>query len=381
MAGPKNYRIAYDCRHFLGDRPCKWHKMKGVLCECEHYTPLQESLLIIKLDAVGDVLRTTCLLPVIAKKWPSAGISWITRHESVPLLQNNPYITEVIPYNADALVHLSSRTFDHVINLDACKVSAGMATVAQAKEKIGYILHEKGYVTPMNAEAEHWLRMGLFDDIKKMNNRTYQEIMCSIIGLPTDGLKYILDLTEEEKESGRSHLHNIGINLSKTIIGIHTGGGGRWHLKQWSEESFVQLITELLNESGRDIQICLFGGLLEKEQNKRIANRIKGALFDTGCENTLRHFASLISNCSVVLSGDSLAMHLTLAMQRRAIVLFGPTSHTEIELFGLGKKVIPDLDCLVCYKKECDFSPNCMESISVATVKEEILRQLDLCNS
>ncbi|HVO74161.1 MAG TPA: glycosyltransferase family 9 protein, partial [Ignavibacteriaceae bacterium] len=279
--------------------------------------------------------------------------------------------------NSDAMVHLSSRTFDRIINLDAGKISAGMATMAKAKEKIGYILHERGYVTGTNSAADDWLRMGIFDDIKKKNDRTYQEIMCAILELPPNGLKYILELTEEEKEKGRSHLLDLGINLEKSIIGIHTGGGGRWRLKQWNEENFVKLIENLSNEFGKDIQICLFGGPLEMEQNKRIINRIKGPLFDTGCENTVRHLASMIKYCSVILSGDSLAMHLALAMERQVVVLFGPTSHAEIELFGLGEKVIPDLDCLVCYKKECDFSPNCMDSISVAMVKEKLLRQIN----
>jgi heptosyltransferase-2 len=186
-----------------------------------------------------------------------------------------------------------------------------------------------------------------------------------------------LELTGEEKEKGRSHLQDLGITLNKNILGIHTGGGGRWRLKQWSEESFIQLISELINDSGNDMQICLFGGPLEKGQNERIIDRIKGPLFDTGCENTVRHLASMINNCSVILSGDSLAMHLALAMERRVVVLFGPTSHAEIELFGLGEKVIPDLDCLVCYKKECDLSPNCMDSIPVKMVKEKLLKQMD----
>ena len=378
MAKKKKNVVAYDCRYFFGDRPCVWHKSKGVSCVCEHYAPLQESLLIIKLDAVGDVLRTTCLLPVIARHWPSAGVSWITRPESVSLLENNPYVNEVLPYGPDALVQLSSRKFDRVINLDAGKVSAGMAAMARAKERIGYVLHKKGYVTATNAGAVRWLRMGLFDDIKRQNDRTYQEIMCSILGLPAKGLKYILELTEAEKEKGRLHLIDLGVDLDRNIVGIHTGGGGRWRLKQWGEECFVQLIEELLHEPVRGIQVCLFGGPLEREQNGRIMNKIKGPLFDTGCDNPVRHVASLIRHCSVVLSGDSLAMHLALAMERQVVVLFGPTSHTEIELFGLGEKVLPDLDCLVCYKRECTFSPNCMDSISVAEVKDKIMRRLGI---
>lgn len=78
-----------------------------------------------------------------------------------------------------------------------------------------------------------------------------------------------------------------------------------------------------------------------------------------------------------MLSADSLAMHVALAVGSRAVVYFGPTSHAEIELFGRGEKVIPDLDCLVCYKQDCDFVPTCMDAISVEMIKQAVLRQLE----
>jgi ADP-heptose:LPS heptosyltransferase len=368
--------IAYDCRYFLGDRPCIWHKQQGVVCACEYYTPLAGNLLIIKLDAMGDVLRTTCLLPVIDKAWPGRRISWITRPESVPLLANNPYLTEVVPYGTEALVHLSSRTFERVINLDAGRTSAGLATMARGKEKIGYALHSEGYVTASNAAAEAWLRMGVFDDLKQANQKTYQDIMCSILGLPSEAMQYVMVLTEREKAAGQERLRELGLDLEKPILGIHTGGGGRWRLKQWHEESFIVLISELMHELGPETQIVLFGGPLERERNRRIREALRGPLYNAGCDNEVRHFAALIRCCAVVVSGDSLAMHVALAMGRRVVVLFGPTSHTEIELFGQGEKVIPPLGCLSCYKQDCDFVPNCMDAISIDMVKHAIVRQL-----
>ena len=62
--------IAFDCKFFLGDRPCIWHKAIGVLCTCDHYQKVEQRLLIIKLDAMGDVLRTTALLPALADAHP-----------------------------------------------------------------------------------------------------------------------------------------------------------------------------------------------------------------------------------------------------------------------------------------------------------------------
>ena len=366
--------VAYDCRYFLGDRPCVWHKQQGVLCQCEHYEPLRQSLLIIKLDAVGDVLRTTCLLPVISKAWPGVRIDWLTRPESVPLLDNNPYLTEILPYGAEALLHLSARRFDRVINLDAGKTSAALASMARANDKIGYLLHEDGYVTGTNRAAEEWLQLGVFDDLKKTNQRTYQDMMCAIVGLPADGMHYVLELTESEIKTGRDKLQGLGLDLSKPVVGIHTGGGGRWPLKQWHESRFLQLVTELAGQH----QILLFGGPLEREQNKRIRQNAGSRLFDAGCDNGLREFAGLVQHCTVMLSGDSLAMHIALALKKRVVVLFGPTSHSEIELFGRGEKIFPEMDCLCCYKRSCDFKPNCMDLIAVERVREAVLRQLEL---
>ncbi|MEO0248451.1 MAG: glycosyltransferase family 9 protein [candidate division WOR-3 bacterium] len=333
-------------------------------------------MLIIKLDAMGDVLRTTCLLPPMAKAWPNSRVTWITRPESVPLLENNPYVTEVVPYGPDAVVHLLSRRFHKLINLDAGKVSSALAASARAEERIGYVLAQDGYVQPTSPEAETWLRMGIFDDLKKTNTQTYQEIMCTVLGLPTDGMRYVLELSDKELKDAQDHLISLGVDLEKSIIAIHTGAGGRWPQKQWGEGNLVLLINELIEELGDKTQVILFGGPSEENLNKRILESVSFQVFDAGCHNPVRHFAGLITCCSVVLSGDSLAMHVALATGRRVVVLFGPTSHAEIELFGLGEKVYADLDCLGCYRTQCTVSPNCMDLISVEMVKTALLRQL-----
>lgn len=374
-------KIAYDCRYFLGDRPCVWHKREGSVCECEHYDPVKGRLLIVKLDAVGDVLRTTCLLPGIARRWPGHRVTWLTRDSAAPLLEKNPYVDEVVSYGQDALLLIASQEFDCVINLDAGETSARLAAAARSREKIGYVMAPEGHVRPTSAAAEEWLRLGVFDDLKKANRQTYQERMCAILSLSPDGLEYVLELTGEELGAGRRHLEELGVDLTKRVLGVHTGGGGRWKLKQWHPERFVELVTKLTDDAGDGLQVVLFGGPVERELNAQIAGTLRGRAFDTGTENSLRHFSSLVSHCQVMLSGDSLAMHVALARGCRTVVLFGPTSSAEIELFGRGEKVIPEMDCLVCYKQECDFVPNCMDLISVEMVESAVWRQLELAGA
>ena len=242
--------LAFDCRHFLGDRPCRWHKTEQVICKCDHYEPVRQQVLMIKLDAMGDVLRTTALLPALAEVHPEAAITWVTRKESEPLLARNPYVTEVVAYGPDALVHLLSRKFDRVINLDAGKISAGLATAAQSPRKDGYLLHESGHVVPTNDAARAWLEMGVFDDLKRQNTRTYQSIMAEILGLSPDRCSYVLKLTDHEQASAREHFERLGIDADLPVVGLNTGAGGRWELKQWRLNGFKELAVRIHREFG-----------------------------------------------------------------------------------------------------------------------------------
>jgi ADP-heptose:LPS heptosyltransferase len=366
--------IAFDCGFFLGDRPCVWHKTDGALCVCDHYEKIERRLLIIKLDAMGDVLRTTALLPALAEAHPGAAITWITRRESRPLLERNPYITEILNYGEDALAQLSVRFFDRAINLDAGKTSAALATMAHANRKDGFVLSPQGYVQPTNSAARRWLEMGVFDDLKQRNTETYQDLMLEIIGVSGAPHQYVFELGEDERLHGRLHLERLGVDLSRPIIGLNTGAGRRWQLKQWRAEGYLDFVERLA--SRHDAQFVLLGGPEERERHEAFTARSRVRLIDSGCDNPVRHFAALVAACDVVVAGDTLAMHLSLALGRRTVVLFGPTSAAEIEMYGLGEKIVPAMECLVCYKATCDFVPNCMDLITTDMVEAAVERQI-----
>jgi heptosyltransferase-2 len=371
--------IAFDCKLFIGDRPCVWHKQTGVLCTCDHYERVDERLLIIKLDAMGDVLRSTALLPPLVEAHPRAAITWITRKESVPLLQRNPYVAEVLEFGAEALIHLQTRTFDRVINLDASKISAALATAARSRRKDGFVLDERGYVQPTNDAARRWLEAGIFDDIKRQGSSTYQDRMAEILGVAGRKHHYVFELAADEVRRARAHLESIGLDFERPVIGLNTGAGGRWPLKQWREDGYLELVARVGRRD--DVQFMLLGGPAEQDRNDRLKRASAVRLLDPGCDNTVRHFAALLSHCDMAVTGDTLAMHLSLALGKRTVVLFGPTSAAEIELYGLGEKVVPKMECLSCYKTSCDFVPNCMDLISTDMVERAVVRQLAIARA
>jgi len=100
-------------------------------------------------------------------------------------------------------------------------------------------------------------------------------------------------------------------------------------------------------------KIILFGGQNEIERNNQIMALAKAPLIHSGCGNDLFEFPAVINLCKLFITSDTLGLHIALALKRRTIALFGPTSANEIEMYGLGKKIISKSKCYCCYKKDC----------------------------
>jgi heptosyltransferase-2 len=178
-----------------------------------------------------------------------------------------------------------------------------------------------------------------------------------------------------EIEAAKHTLEAAGVRFDRPVVGINTGGGGRWQFKRWTAEGFVRLARELDRRLGA--RIVLLGGPAEADFNRSLLDALDGIAVDAGSANPLRHFAALIACCDVLVTGDSLALHLALAAKTRVVALFGPTSAAEIDLYDLGEKLFSDLDCLCCYRQQCDRKPNCMDRLSVDGVYRAVSRQID----
>lgn len=77
--------VKTDCRNYQGGMPCIVHKKTGITCEhCSAYDAIKTRIPIIKLGAIGDVLRTTSILPALLHKYSSAEITWITKANTHP---------------------------------------------------------------------------------------------------------------------------------------------------------------------------------------------------------------------------------------------------------------------------------------------------------
>ncbi len=365
-----------DCRHFTGEKPCSPHKTQGVICrDCPRYEPVQERILIIKLDAAGDVLRSTSILPAFKKDNPGLSIWWVTEQSSQPLLENNPYIDVLLPVGP-CLTGLFSKTlFGRAFNFDMSQRASAILQECTAPIKKGFGLSSEGVVVPLGAAAEEWFEMGIFDPVKRANRKTYQAHLFQIGGLVYSGEEPQLILTDGEKEWAKKFARKNKLSRFKRIIGLNIGSGGRWPMKRWRLEGFSWLARKL-KKINPYYGILLYGGPEERELIPAMTRKLKGISLSTGTENTLRQFAALVNLADILVTGDTLALHVGIALEKHLVAYFGPTSNSEIDLYGRGVKVLPSFPCKCFYQARCSQKITCMDHLKESDMLAAVKKQL-----
>jgi len=334
-------------------------------------------ILIVKLDAIGDVARTTPLLEPLRRAYSPCHITWLVAPMAENLLKGNRRVDVLLPYCAESLEPLRVQAFDLVLSLDKTPRATAVATWANAPEKRGFGLSEYGTIFPFNPESEYALALGLDDDLKfRRNTKTYQEIVFDCCQLPYRSEEYALDLPDEAREYAEARLEQWAIAEGETVIGLNLGGGSAFANKMWEPPQCLEFVRTLRDVL--DCKVLLFGAERERERIERILIDAPDNVLSAGTENTIQQFQALLGRCAAVVTGDSLGMHLAIAEKRPVVVLFGPTCPQEIELYGRGERIVSPVDCAPCYRSRCDKSPTCMEAIEPRAVVEAVKRLLNV---
>jgi ADP-heptose:LPS heptosyltransferase len=363
--------IRTDCRYFLGDRPCD----RGGECEgCERYSPMGTRILVIKLAAAGDVLRTTSILPPLKRAYPESHVTWVTEAAAVPLLAHNPYLDRVFTFGFDAWLKLSAQSFDVLICLDKDERACALASILAADKKLGFAMSCHGTVEPLNESARYDYELGLSNEEKFFGNeKVYPEIFCDTAGLGYEGEPYMLVLPDSSIRYAQEFMS--GLAPEGPVVGLNVGAGRVFANKAWTSEGLAALARWIRSELGGTALVL--GGPEDRGAAERVLQLADGAAADGGTHDVL-DFAAIVGMLDAVVTGDTLALHIAVALGVPTVALFGPSAPQEIELYGRGRKVVTPLDCSPCYLRSCDKDPSCMDSIEVETVSKALREVLEL---
>ena len=291
------------------------------------------SILIIKLGATGDVVRTTPLLRQL-----NGLVTWITAENNLTLLQGID--REVRCLSWENRKGAANTVYDLVINLEDDWESSQFLKELRFKQLFGAHLKGDGQLA-YTSDSRSWFDLSLIstygreeaDRLKLLNRRTYQELIFAGLGLGFCGETYCLPPSLPTGLQGD--------------VAIASTAGPVWPMKKWAY--FDELKREL-QAIGLKVNIL---------QNR---------------PSLLEHLADVQGHRCLV-SGDSLPMHLALGSGVRCVSIFTCTSPWEIYGYGLQEKVVSPFLEKFFYKRGYD--RNATTSISVRRIMDAVVAQLD----
>jgi heptosyltransferase-2 len=346
-------------------------------------------IVILKTAALGDVLRTTSILPGLHARYRDCRVTWVTSRAAIDLVRTHPLIAAVetvdvaSPSSVEAVrKKLATTRWTRVISLDDEVPLCALASSLGTEKLSGAHTAEDGQ-RAYTADVAPWFDMGLLstfgkeiaDRLKIANTKSHPAIYAEMLGVPMG--KPALALPDEALAFATSFAARHRLHENGPLVGLNTGAGGRWSSKQLSVERTVELAGALHTELGGRVTFLVMGGESEVARNRAIVEGLARwpvplRFAHAGCDNALLPFAALVAECDLLVTSDSLALHIAIAEGVRVVAFFAPTSAAEIELYGLGEKVASTAADYCSYKPDADNS-----TITVERLRDAALRQLE----
>jgi heptosyltransferase-2 len=334
-------------------------------------------ILLIQTAFLGDLILTTPLIKAVKNIFPQSFLSVLVIPETKEVLQNNPFVDEVIIY--DKRKDKSLKTFFSIVK-----------NIKGKKFELALIPHR----SIRSALIPYWARIPKrigFDKSTRSFLFTQKSLYDSKIHEIERDLSLLSDFTCEIKDKfpqifpgekeiiwARNFLKESGIKENEKIVGI--APGSVWATKRWLKERFAEVSDKLISENLA--KVILFGSYEDRSLGEEIASLMKEKPILSAGKASILQSAALISFCSVFLSNDSAGMHLAVAMRKPVVAIFGSTvPEFGFAPYGEGHIVIgKKMYCRPCGihgRKKCPEKHfRCMMEISAEEVFEAVKSKL-----
>jgi len=286
-----------------------------------------------KVTSLGDVLRTTVVLYPFA----SDHVTWLVDEQAYPLLEGNPYVQRILCYDLTSVLQLQRERFDTVINLEKVPGVCALADSISAWRRYGFRFDEVHGVAEAYDGCEKVVSLCNDGKLKRINKGSLQESLLHVVGAKWERQEYILGYRPKTTE-----IVDVGLNWAV---------GSKWPNKAWPAEKWEELKS-----------------LLEGRYTFSMQQGM----------NDLHAYIEWINSCRLLVTNDSLGLHIALALKKRVVALYGPTNPSETYFYDRGEYLTAkeSLSCMPCLEGVCSQKNHCMEYISASSVVASVTRLL-----
>ncbi len=357
-----------------------------------------ERILLIKPSAVGDVVHTIPVLAKLRARYPSARIDWLLTPAIAELIRHHPALSNVVPFDRHAYARLwrswSSaaglgrllgglrRTrYDLVLDLHGQFRSAVLTLATGAPVRIGFDRpRAASQHSPRNlpraayrhgwtgAREGAWVAYTHRIPLPTLEAHAVDRYLWlgPLLGLDDGPPDFRIPLPAEAETRVEALLRDRGVPPGRPLVVLVPGT--LWETKHWHVEGFAAVGRHLL---AAGYAVVLAGSAKERGRCQAVAAGCPGAR-DLSGATSLTELAALVRRAALCVTNDSGSMHLTVALGRPVVSIFGPTDPVWIGPYGRRDAVVrAGLPCSPCYLRKlrsCPHQHACMTDVTAEQV-------------
>ena len=378
------------------------------------------NILFVRLSYIGDILHATPAARWIKEQYPDAKLHWIVTPSMVELLEGNPYVDEIIPWERDEYeahskklhiptmwrmwwelkAKLEPYKFDVAVDVQGRLITGLVLLASGAPIRLGlggtkelnwlftnyktkpstdHVIKRYVEVAQLLKEAVT-KQANLETPLKPVDNGLDPETLHTVSAKKMYHMDFYVPskLHTWAEEQWKTIDNHSSLNRGEVEKPLRVGLvlGTSWATKEWPQEKWYSLIKSLQYRANF---VCL-GGPKEATQYKPLmdslaAEGIDHIMLNMLGKTTLQEVGALIESCDVVVTADTGSLHIALALDKPVVALFGPTDPKLWgPLTGTFKVLVNDeLHCLGCRKRRCPKPDQyCMSGIEPVRVKKAI---------
>jgi ADP-heptose:LPS heptosyltransferase len=323
--------------------------------------------LIIRLGAIGDVVRTLPVLAVLRNNFPSARIAWVVEQRSSEILRGQAEVNEVIVFPRETLKDglvkgrvwtvgrevsrfvrgLRRGRYDLVIDFHGILKSGLLSWVTGARIRVGF---DRGFSKEWNHLFNNW-RVALPNLRVSRFARNLQ--LLEGVGLDTKDHRFSLTVPPEESEYADGFLREHGLFARYPLVAMHPGTSEKTRYKRWFLDRYARVADGLVNELGAAIVVTWGPG--ERETAEKLQSLMTSPCVVSCPTESLKQLAGIYQRCHLYVGGDTGPLHIASLVGVPAVVVYGPTDPVvNAPYHGTpSTQVKKNLSCSPCRDRAC----------------------------
>ena len=339
-----------------------------------HSPPPFHHILVVRLDHLGDVLSSLGIPKAIKENFPNCKITFLTSSWASPLLLNNPFVDDVMVFDAPwfaksryakdrqalglgkLIPELRKRNIDMVLGLRGDLRENIIFWLAGIGRRVGYGITGGGFLLTQEVPYE-----------KGAHESAHLFRLLSVLGIKPQTLVPHIYFSEREIAEFEKRIPAPGLPSDRRWVGFQVGAGAE--AKEWPQENADVFLGDF-GKRFKDYQIVLVGSD-EKKASEILSAHPRLSFVNLVNQTSLRELCLLIKKFKCFIGHDSGPTHLAAALGIRTVFLYSGTNLFE-QWRPLAEEAVvlrTPVPCSPCGLEICNVSGHfCMTGISPADV-------------